>query len=1018
MTELRNILCGLLFLISSAVCAAMNRGEARWIGPAGDDLPIYADYLPVFKIDCDVKLKKGDKASLVYGADDPRLMNRNLNIYNLENRSGESGIRVEIDRREGCVAIYRSGYHPADDATHPIAKFEADNLIDGVNHLQIASNLGFTDISINGKHIGHAGINPVGNGGDYLAFPVLARVAVDIPTGSRAEISNITVSNFRAPGNVIYRAPGVYTSSARVPVVTRSMPELRTVITLPAGKVVESAEATVTARGIYDISVNGTRVTDDYFYPGSTQYNKTHLYHTHDIAPLLREGDNTLSVQLAEGWWSGGSTFVGENWNFFGDRQSFIGVFTVRYTDGSVQRFCTEPGEWFYSTDGPVVEGSFFQGEIYDATRLDAPDRVWKPAVEVAIDSTVNKTVGDWDAIDFRPSFGDRVRAVDTVTARSVTEPRPGVYVYDMGQNMAAVPLISFPALKPGTEVSMRYAEVLYPDMPQYASHKGMIMTENLRAAMCRDIYRAAGTQGESFSPRFTLHGFRYIEVTGLEGPLPLNSVRAVPVSSVSRIVAGYECSDTLVNRLWDNICRSTMSNFVSIPTDCPQRNERLGWMGDISVYAPTATKIADVSAILAQYLASVRDCQRGDGKFPDVAPTGFGFGGMLWGSAGITVPWAHFSEYGDTAVLRGHYPAMKRYIDYLLKNAIDSVTGIMVQDRAWGDLADWLSPEYDRTDKSLMWECYFIYDLELMSRMAAILGERDDVAYYRQLADKRRDFFFDTYIDPATGKTRFSAFDPARKGQIIDTQASYALAIMLVDDSNPAFARHLVDAVSRENVADDGTVCPPYSLMTGFIGTAWIMEALSLTGNTDTAYRLLTSRNYPSWLYPVTQGATTVWERLNSYTDKAGFGSNNSMNSFNHYSFGAVGNWLLTRSAGLTKLDDKYIILTPEPDTTGAVTWARGWLDMAAGRAECSWRVDGDRVIYKVTVPDGVEAQFSAPVDTYDFNDVVYHVDGTPVPSTEIVGITGVPSRVSLILPAGRHEFMTRMPAGAQSSW
>ena len=225
MTELRNILCGLLFLMSSAVSAGIDWGEARWIGPAADDLPIYADYLPVFKIDCDFKLKKGAKASLVYGADDPRLMNRNLNIYNLENRCGESGIRVEINRDEGCVAIYRSGYHPDDDASRPIAKFEADNLTDGVNHLQIASNLGFTDISVNGRHIGHAGINPVGNGGDYLAFPVLADMAVEIPEGSGAEFSDITVSHFRAPGNIIYRAPGVYRSSATVPVVTRSMPE-------------------------------------------------------------------------------------------------------------------------------------------------------------------------------------------------------------------------------------------------------------------------------------------------------------------------------------------------------------------------------------------------------------------------------------------------------------------------------------------------------------------------------------------------------------------------------------------------------------------------------------------------------------------------------------------------------------------------------------------------------------------------------------------------------------------------
>lgn len=963
MSHFRYILFGFFLSLLPVAGFAFDWGEAKWIGPAADDLPLYADYLPVFKIGCDFRLGEGRKASLVYGADDPRLMNRNLNIYNIADRPGESGIRVEIDRAGNRIAVYRGGYHPGDDPLRPLAVFGAGNITDGVNHLQVTSNLGFTEIALNGVRLGQVGLNPIGNGGDYLAFPVLASVAVEIPEGSGAEFSNISVSHFREPGNLIYRAPEVFRKSAAVPLPVRSMPELRSVVTIPESKKIKRAEATVTARGIYDLSVNGTRVTDDYFYPGSTQYNKTHLCHTHDLTPLLRGGDNTVSVQLAEGWWSGGSTFVGENWNFFGDRQSFIGVITVEYADGSSDRFVTSPLTWSYSSDGPVVEGSFFQGEIYDASRAgDGDSRVWKPAVEIAVDSTVCKGVGDWDAIDFRLSFGDRVRAVDTISARAVTEPRPGVYVYDMGQNMAALPLVSFPRLKCGDEVTLRYAEVLYPYMPRYASQKGMIMTENLRAAMCRDIYRASGARNESFSPRFTLHGFRYMEITGLPAPLPLDSVRAVRISSIDRLKAGYECSDTLVNRLWDNICRSTLSNFVSIPTDCPQRNERLGWMGDISVFAPTATKIADVSSILAQYLASVRDCQRPDGKFPDVAPTGFGFGGMLWGSAGITVPAEHFRQYADTAMLREHYPAMKRYIGYLFSKTMEPDSGIIVQDRVWGDLADWLSPEYDRTDKSLLWECYLIYDLRLMAEMASVLGEEKDARHYRMLEKKRRGFFEKVYVDPATGKLRYSSFGGEREGKPVDSQAAYALALTLADPGNPVFASCLVDAVERENVADDGTVCPPYSLMTGFIGTAWIMDALSMTGNTATAYRLLTSRNYPSWLYPVTQGATTVWERLNSYTHKDGFGSNNSMNSFNHYSFGSVGNWLLTRSAGLNKTGADSIVIAPETDPTGSITWVRGWLDMDAGRVECSWRSDGNRVTYEITVPEGVKATFTAP--------------------------------------------------------
>lgn len=208
--------------------------------------------------------------------------------------------------------------------------------------------------------------------------------------------------------------------------------------------------------------------------------------------------------------------------------------------------------------------------------------------------------------------------------------------------------------------------------------------------------------------------------------------MKAVALSSIDKFKASFECSDTLVNRLWKNILWSTRSNFISIPTDCPQRNERLGWMGDISVYAPTATKIADVSAILRQYLQSVRDCQTPEGKFPDVAPTGVGFGGFLWGSAGITVPYEHFLQYGDTTLVREHYPAMKRYMDYVFDKTIDPQTGVMVQDRAWGDLGDWLSPEYDKNDKSLLWECYLIYDLDIMTYLAKVVGNDTDAAFYK----------------------------------------------------------------------------------------------------------------------------------------------------------------------------------------------------------------------------------------------------------------------------------------------
>lgn len=938
------------FLFPSLALSANVFGDAKWIGPAGDDLPVYADYLPVFKIDFTADIPAGGKASLIYGADDPRLMDANLNIYNLANKPGSSAIKVVLEPGKG-INVYRYGYHPADKRNVPVASFKTDALKKGRNEISISSNLGITDFFVNGENVGRALLNPIGNGGDYLAFPVLADMAVEIPKGSGAMISNLKVRNYREPGNVVCRIDGAFSENSKIVLPERSMPELMTTFTVKDAGNIDNATITATARGIYDVYVNGKRVTDDYFYPGSTQYNKTHLYHTFDVKPFLRQGRNEVLARLAEGWWSGGATFVGENWNFYGDRQSFIANIAIDYADGSTDVIVTAPETWTYSVDGPIVEGSFFQGEIFDASR-DASKRQWKPAVEISTDSTVNHSIGSWEGLKLMPTFGDRVIAVDTLTAVSMSEPRPGVYVYDMGQNMAALPLLTFDGLKRGDEVTVRYAEVLYPDMEQYAPNAGMIMTENLRAAMCRDIYRAAGKRNETFSPRFTLHGYRFIELTGLDNPLPLEAVRSIPVSSIHGFKAGYECSDTLVNRLWKNIEWSSLSNFISLPTDCPQRNERLGWMGDISVFSPTATKIADVSALLRQYLTSVRDCQADNGKYPDVAPTGFGFGGLLWGSAGITVPWECYKQYGDLSLLSDHYQSMKRYIDYVFNETIDPATGIIVQDRAWGDLADWLSPEYDRTDKSLLWECYLIYDLEIMKNVASLLGDSEGEKTYSELLSKRKKFFVDTYVDKEKGLTRYSAFDPEKLGKIIDTQVSYALPIAMGIYDEEKFVKNFLNTVERENIADDGTVCPPYSLMTGFIGTAWIQEALSKTGNADMAYRLLTSTSYPSWLYPVTQGATTVWERLNSYTHKDGFGKNNSMNSFNHYSFGAVGNWLITRSLGINVEDDGSLLIAPEPDASGSLTYAKGWLETPAGRVASSWRIDGEDVVVDVVAP------------------------------------------------------------------
>ena len=944
------------FVVAASIAVpclgAMETFEgAEWISVGSASLPVYPDYLSVFRLGFRLDMAPGNTASVLFGIDDPRLMDANKNVYGLANKPGESYIRLSIEG--DSVKLYRSGYCPQDDALKPLAVMAVDNFRHYNDSIEIAVNYGHVDVFVNGRKVGYKGVNPLGNGGDYIAFPVLGSVAVDIPEGSEAVVSDLAVSNFRDPRNTIARLSAKDQDSrdkwhglTRMEVPVRSMPEMRTVITVDPDKQVACVTAYATAKGIYDLYLDGTRVNEEYFLPGSTQYNKTHLYHKFDLTDKVRPGDNELRVRLGEGWWSGPSTFVGENWNFFGDRQAFLADVTVEYTDGSSERFVTSPETWEYSVDGPIAVGSFFQGEIYDSRRDDmklpaskpADERIWNKAVRLPFEESAAPVAGGWAEVNLRPSFGDRVLAVDTIAAVSMTEPRPGVYVYDMGQNMAAVPYLSFEGLRRGQEVTVRHGEVLYPDMPQYAANAGMVMTENLRAAMCTDKYIASGTDTEVSSPRHTLHGYRYLELTGLDSPLPLEAVKSIPVSSVHGFKAHFECSDSLINRLWENVKWSTMSNFVSIPTDCPQRNERLGWMGDISVFSPTATKIADVSPLLRQYLQSVRDCQAENGRFPDVAPTGVGFGGFLWGSAGITVPWEYYRQYGDPTVLSEHYPAMKKYMDYIFRETIEPSTGVLVQNREWGDLGDWLSPEYERNDKSLLWECYLIYDLGIMRDVANVLGLAEEARRYEDLIAERKRFFAETYVDPDTEKTRWSAFDPGRVGQFVDTQSSYALPLAMGIYDSPGFRENFIASIERENRADDGTVCPPYSLMTGFIGTAWIMEALSSIDRNDVAYSLLTSTNYPSWLYPVTQGATTVWERLNSYTDKDGFGSNNSMNSFNHYSFGSVANWLLTRCLGITVSPDGEVTVNPTPDPTGRIIWARGWIDTPQGRIESSW--------------------------------------------------------------------------------
>lgn len=1057
---------------------------ATWIGGGDDDLVLYAHYLSVFKACYTMQLEAGStRAAFVLGANDSRLMDRYKNIYGIQNARDAGYVSFELDisavdgSKDGPARlnVYRVGYHPDDDAGVPFETLTIPaELIHAGNAYQphdiyLECDFGVFSIFVDGtgeenritttlsgrlQYGGGLNINPVGRGNDYISFPMLADIGFSVPAGQNARFSNLRVTHYRPPCNTLFHEDlsdgatygGIYADALgsgltiedgayRLAGGTKgtfvvadpsrnAMPMLRTEFSLD-DKPIARARLYVTARGIYEMYINGRRVVGgagaaDYFNPGLTQYNVTHMYQTYDVTDMLRVGaDNAMGAWLGEGWWSGNVTFSGQNWNYFGDRQSLLAKLVITYADGRSHVVATRPGDWRYYGDGPVIYGSFFQGEVYDATREAAidgwseagyDDGAWKPAVEVPPDETtayfgVRRDFGGLTSehhyrdLALIGQIGENIRIVDTLTAQSVQEVRPGIYVYDMGQNMAGIPRITIRGGRAGDHITLRFAEVTYPDMEEYGDNVGMIMLENIRAALSQDIYILKGGD-EVIQPRFTFHGYRYIEITGIDEALPLEAVQGQVLSSIHEVTADYETSNDRVNRLWRNIVWSQLGNFISIPTDCPQRNERMGWSGDISVYSRTATYIANVDAFLTRHMIAMRDTQHANGRFPDIAPLGGGFGGILWGSAGITVPWEVYRQYDDVVLLQQHYDAMARYIDFL-ETRIDAETGLLSE----GPLGDWLSPENAKTEPAFLWAVYHAYDLWIMSQVARILSRTADAEAYERRYRERKAFFNARFVDAATGMTvRFDGKTP------IDTQTSYAVPLALgvfADEFVSRAVERLAGACRRENVDDEGMTRPPYSLMTGFIGTAWINIALSENDYDDVAYRLLQQRSYPSWLYSVDQGATTIWERLNSYTIENGFGGNNSMNSFNHYSFGAVGAWMINHSLGIRRDAEvpgwKRFILQPTPDPDGVMTRAAGYYDSPYGRIASEWQRTGDGFVYRVTVPANTTATLYLPVT--DGQRVIE--SGRPIAEAEGVRFLGYEKgRAAYTLVSGRYEF------------
>jgi len=695
------------------------------------------------------------------------------------------------------------------------------------------------------------------------------------------------------------------------------------------------ARISATALGIYEIWINGKRVGNEYFAPGWTDYSKRVQVQTYDITPLLRQGRNAIVATVADGWFAGklGWSANSENpWEIYPLR------FRAKlYVEGDDLASIVTDSNWKVSR-GPVRLASLYNGEQYDARDerfgIDRPgfdDSDWQPASAKALNYRLVAAPGA------------AVRVTQELKPKSMTTPRRGVYVFDMGQNMVgwARMKVHGPA---GTVVTLRFAEMLNPD--------GTIYTENLRTAKATDVYTLSGRGVETWEPRFTFHGFRYVEITGFPGKPTKDTLLGRVAHSDIPSTLSFTTSSKLLNQLQSNIDWGQRGNFVSVPTDCPQRDERLGWMGDANIFVETACMNRDVAAFFTKWVRDVNDGQH-KGSYRDVAPTVPALrdiGAPAWGDAGVNVPMALYECYADRQLLEESFPYMERWIDYLLRNNPD----LLWKNARGNDFGDWLSIG-DESDKEVLATAFFARSTDQVSEAATILGRAVEAKKYAALAGRIRQAFVAAYVDPETGAIRSG------------TQTLYALALRfgLLPENLAAKAGRQLTA----NIKRHGT-----HLSTGFVGVSHLLPALSQIGRDDVAFSLLNQTTYPSWLYSVTQGATTIWERWNGWTRHDGF-HDPSMNSFNHYSFGSVGAWMYSNITGLQPTAPGWKRIGVQPKPQGGVDHASARMKTPYGTLVSRWSRKQDRFVLNVEIPVNTTAEIVVPGQSARGKNAVFQV-------------------------------------------
>lgn len=705
---------------------------------------------------------------------------------------------------------------------------------------------------------------------------------------------------------------------------------------------VKRATAYVTAKGIYEFRVNGEKLGDQLLAPEWTDYHKRISYQTYDVTSLMQQGENIAAAAVAEGW------YAGELWGTgrftYGKYPELMAQIEIEFADGSRRVIATDES-WKTTLHGPVTAAGIYRGEMYDA-RLEWPgwdrpgfdDANWTPAGAFA--------KGALQLVSLR---NEPIKVEMEVKPKSITEPTPGVYIIDFGQNMVGWCKFKLKG-KAGKTVTMRHAEAIYDD--------GTLYTISIRLAPQIDQYTPAEDGLFEYEPTFTYHGFRYAEVSGVEeAPTPDDVVARVFHSS-SALSGSFACSDESLNQLMSNILWTQRSNLMSTPNDCPQRDERMGWMGDIQAFGQTAIFNMDMAAFISKFAQDIRDGQGDDGRFPDYAPHPGAVndprkGAPAWGDCGVFLPWAAYVNYGDKRLIEEQFSAARAWVEYILRNNPD----LIWRNGRNNDYSDWMNGDKIKTrgwpttgaevPKEIFATAFFARSTQILAEMAEVIGYPVDAAHYRKLAEEIKSAFIREFVQP----------DGKMTG---DTQAGYAIALhfnLLPETLRAKAAALMVDNIRNRYQG---------RLSTGIHTSHRMMMELVREGYEEVAWQLMTSRSFPSWLYMVDNGATTIWERWDGYVKGRGFYQESNTNSLNHWAFGSVGEWMWRYIAGLNPDEShpgwEHFFITPVPG--GGLTWANATYESIRGKITSNWKLEKGRFTLQAEIPVGTSATVRVPSD------------------------------------------------------